>query len=91
MNWRWRKSISFGPIRTTLSKRGIGWSMGISGLRYGINAEGKKYLSVGIPGTSLYGIHYFEDKQTIPAPLAPTLKPPAPAEKWWQQKNFPKE
>ncbi len=63
MSWRWRKIFSSGPIRTTVSKSGIGWSIGIPGFRVGISPTGKKYLSAGIPNTGLYWIKYFDFPQ----------------------------
>lgn len=59
MAWRFRKSFGFGPIRTTVSKNGIGNSIGFLGFRFGVNPEGKKYWSFGIPGTGLYYIKYY--------------------------------
>ncbi len=60
MSWRWRKSYSSGPFRTTVSKKGLGWSVGIPGLlRYGVTPDGRRYISIGIPKTGLYWIKYF--------------------------------
>jgi hypothetical protein len=67
MRWRWRRSIGFGPIRTTLSTRGIGWSVGIPGFRYGISPTGRRYISVGIPGTGIYGIQYLSRDPAVPS------------------------
>jgi hypothetical protein len=102
MRWRWRKTIGMGPFRTTVCTRGVGWSVGIPGFRYGISPTGRRYISVGIPGTGLYGIQYLTpepssppQQPTPPAIPAPTvhapLPHPAPAaqatgQKWWQQK-----
>jgi len=55
MGWRWREVINLGGgIRSILSRRGIGWSWGIPGLRIGKGADGSTWVSVGIPGTGLY-------------------------------------
>jgi hypothetical protein len=43
----------------TLTKKGIGGSWGIPGLRFGISPSGQRYFSTGIPGTGLYYIKYF--------------------------------
>jgi hypothetical protein len=59
MAWRFRKSQNFGPIKTTVSKKGIGSSIGILGFRFGITTEGKKHWSFGIPGTGFYYIKYY--------------------------------
>ena len=36
-----------------LSKSGIGFSVGGSGFREGVSSRGRKYTSVGLPGTGL--------------------------------------
>ncbi|MFN4198944.1 MAG: DUF4236 domain-containing protein [Flavobacterium sp.] len=59
MAWRWRKTNSYGPIRTTVSKKGSGTSFGFLGFRFGVSPNGKKYWSFGIPGTGLYYIKYY--------------------------------
>lgn len=59
MAWRFRKSFGVGPIRTNISKNGIGNSFGFLGFRFGSTAEGKKYWSFGIKGTGLYYIKYY--------------------------------
>jgi hypothetical protein len=40
-----RKSLGFGPVRVNLSKRGLGLSVGVPGLRIGTQA-GRKGLYV---------------------------------------------
>jgi hypothetical protein len=42
-----------------MSRSGIGYSVGIPGMRYGVNAYGKKYIAVGIPGLGIYYQYYF--------------------------------
>ena len=59
MGWRFRRSFNMGPIRWNLSRRGIGGSWGFPGFRVGVSADGRRYLSVGIPGSGLYYQHYF--------------------------------
>jgi hypothetical protein len=51
---RFRKVFTKGPLRTTLTGRGVGWSFGIPGLRIGCSSRGGINLSTGIPGTGLY-------------------------------------
>jgi hypothetical protein len=58
MGWRFRKSFSFGPFRTTLTQRGLGKSIGFLGFRFGVTADGRKFWSFGIRGTGLYYIKY---------------------------------
>jgi hypothetical protein len=62
MSFRFRKIKNFGPFRATLSKKGVGGSVGIPGLRFGVSPDGRKYVSAGIPGTGLYYIKYFENE-----------------------------
>jgi hypothetical protein len=99
MGWRFRRVFSSGPFRWTMSKRGVGWSIGIPGLRYGISPTGSRYISFGIPGTGLYYIKYLDRK--IPASGIPTQTPaqqnqlpqtpaatPSSGQPWWKQKNI---
>lgn len=55
MGWSFRRSISLGPFRINLSKSGISYSVGMAGFRTGVNAKGRRYSSVSIPGT---GVRY---------------------------------
>lgn len=55
MAWTFRKSINLGPIRITFSSSGISFSVGGRGFRTGVNARGRRYTSVSIPGT---GVRY---------------------------------
>lgn len=58
MSWRWFKSIRlFGGARLNASLSGVGWSWGGGIFRYGVSPSGKRWLSVGIPGT---GFRYFK-------------------------------
>lgn len=59
MSWRFRKTKNFGPLRTTVSKKGLGTSVGFLGFRVGVSPDGRKYFSFGIPGTGLYFIKYY--------------------------------
>jgi hypothetical protein len=102
MGWRFRKTFGRGPFRWTLSKKGIGWSWGIPGLRTGVSPSGQRYVSVGIPGTGLYYIKYFPTKSQLPLtklPSQPTLPPPPKIppnqqpsqpnqQPWWKQKGL---
>lgn len=53
MGWSYRKSASFGPFRINVSKSGIGYSIGGKGFRTGVNARGRRYTSINVPGTGL--------------------------------------
>jgi hypothetical protein len=63
MSWIFRKIFRFGPFRTTLSKGGVGMSWGIPGFRIGVSPTGRKYLSIGVPGTGLYFLKYLSNEQ----------------------------
>lgn len=51
MGWVFRKTINLGPFRIALSKTGFSFSVGTKGFRTGLNSKGRRYTSVGIPGT----------------------------------------
>lgn len=61
MGFMFRKILSSGPVRTTVTGKGIGWSFGLPGCRYGISADGRHYLAFGILGTGFYYRHYFKN------------------------------
>jgi uncharacterized protein YegL len=60
MGRTWRKSRRAGPFRTTVSRSGVGFSVGVPGLRLGVSPGGRKYISAGFPGLGLYWIKYFD-------------------------------
>jgi len=97
MSWIFRKVFRAGPFRTTLSKGGVGMSWGIPGFRFGVSPSGRKYFSIGIPGTGLYFIKYLDSKSNNHKP--PTkgyINKPTEIKKvnnvneppWWEQKNL---
>ena len=53
MGFIFRKSIGRGPFRLNLSKRGVGFSVGVRGLRIGRSANGRLNTRASIPGTGL--------------------------------------
>lgn len=65
MGWNWRKAFNFGPLRVNLSKRGVGYSVGMRGFRVGRDAKGQQYSQTSIPGTGIY-------KRTYSGPPTPT-------------------
>lgn len=50
MGFSFRKSLNLGGLKLNFSKSGVGVSFGIKGLRTGINAKGKKYISASSNG-----------------------------------------
>lgn len=63
MSWIFRKIFRFGPFRTTLSKGSVGMSWGFPGFRVGVSANGRKYITIGIPGTGIYFTKYFNQQR----------------------------
>lgn len=54
MGFRYRQSISVGKFfRINISTRGIGYSVGIPGMRYTHSANGSRYTTYSIPGTGI--------------------------------------
>ncbi len=58
MGWNWRKRFNFGPFRINLSRRGIGYSVGVPGFRVGQDAKGQNYTQTSVPGTGIYKRDY---------------------------------
>jgi cell division septation protein DedD len=58
MAWRFRRSLKFGPLKLNLSKSGLGYSLGVRGLRVGTDAKGRSYTAASIPGTGIYNRTY---------------------------------
>jgi hypothetical protein len=56
---RFSRTFNYGPLKTNLSKKGIGKSIGFFGFRFGTTAEGRRYWSFGLKGTGLYYIKYY--------------------------------
>jgi len=51
---QFRKTKTFGGLRFSLSKKGVGVSVGAGPLRVGVGADGKVRRTVRAPGTGLY-------------------------------------
>lgn len=49
---RWRRTTKIGPFRITASHKGMGWSVGGLGLRYGRDVNGRKYMSASANGVT---------------------------------------
>jgi hypothetical protein len=101
MPWRFRRFFGLGPFRWSLNKTGIGWSIGIPGIRYGISPAGQRHISIGIPGTGLYWVKYFTAAR-FSSQAQQQLNPPTPSPSlpgnssgpttgrlpWWKQKGL---
>jgi hypothetical protein len=75
MGWKFRKSIKLGLFRVNLSRSGIGYSVGVRGMRYGKDAKGRKYRALSIPGTGIFRRDYFPSNPS-PRPQASWFAPP---------------
>lgn len=53
MGFTYRKSVSVGPFRLNLSKRGIGVSAGLPGFRITQSSTGRRYTTFNLPGTGI--------------------------------------
>ena len=94
MSWSFRKIFNFGPIRTTLSKGGVGMSWGFSGFRVGVSANGRKYITMGILSTGLHFTKYLtsQNSQSTTQPTRTNNESSQQEankdEPWWKQKNL---
>ena len=57
--WIQRFRLPFG-IRSSLTRRGVGFSWGIPGLRFGVSPSNRKWMSFGFPGLGLYFFRYLD-------------------------------
>ncbi|MBC6463023.1 DUF4236 domain-containing protein [Actinomadura sp. HBU206391] len=53
MGFGFRKSLKFGPFRINFSKTGVGHSVGGKGARYTKTADGRRQMTLRVPGTGL--------------------------------------
>jgi hypothetical protein len=51
MGFYYRRSVNVGPFRVNLSKRGVGYSVGVPGFRTGRSSSGRRYTTFNVPGT----------------------------------------
>lgn len=63
MGMRFRKIFSRGPLRATCNGRGLGWSVGLPGFRLGVSADGRPFVSLGVPGTGISYARYFSRRK----------------------------
>jgi len=102
MGWRFRKTFSLGGIRWTATKKGVGYRVAVPSfrwVRFGVSPDGRRYMSLGIPGTGLYWIKYFKPRNqplrtasTAATPTSgsppPPAAPPPNSQPWWKQSNL---
>jgi len=76
MGFRFQRRINILPgLRINLSKSGIGFSVGGRGFHAGVDSNGRRYTSAGLPGT---GISWREYKKANPHAAPPALPHPMP-------------
>ena len=57
MSLRFRRSKKLGKyIKLNFSKSGVGVSVGVPGVRVGVDPKGKIRRTLGVPGTGVYDI-----------------------------------
>jgi hypothetical protein len=81
MGLRFRRSIGWGPLRFTLTPKGISKSIGIGPFRLTKRADGKLQTTTRIPGTGLSYVAT-EKSARAGAPVAETLPPRKTAPRW---------
>ena len=84
MGFRFRKSKKVGPFRINMSQKGIGWSVGVKGLRYTKKAGGGSRVTASIPGT---GISYVTDSKKPSHQSRPEIT--APDQSFWTRRPLP--
>ena len=52
------EGLQLGPLRVNLSKKGVGYSVGVRGFRVGRDAKGQDYSQTSVPGTGIYQRSY---------------------------------
>lgn len=53
MGWRYRKRIRVGPLNINVSRRGVGTSWGVPGIRVTRSSTGRRYMTFSLPRTGL--------------------------------------
>ena len=46
---RYQRRFSAGPVHFNVSRSGLGASVGVKGMRWGISSTGQHYSSIGVP------------------------------------------
>lgn len=74
MGIRFRKTKKAGPFRFSLTKKGVGWSIGNKYIGYSHGASGRKSLRASIPGTGISYITPIGGKKRKSTPARKTGK-----------------
>ncbi len=54
MPFGFRKSLSFGPVRVTASRRGVSVGTGLGPLRVSKSSRGRRTTTLRVPGTGAF-------------------------------------
>jgi hypothetical protein len=65
MGWRFRKAFGFGPLRFTLTHRGISRSVGVPGFRVTHRVDGRIQTTRSVPGTGLSHVQVHGQKPVL--------------------------
>ena len=94
MGFRFRKSVSFGPVRVNLSKSGVGYSVGTKGARITKKANGGTRTTLSIPGTGISHVSDSKKRKTSTKAVKPkkekkmlTPEEKAAVEQKWKEMN----
>ena len=74
MGFRFRKSFGKGPFRVTVSKSGVGYSVGTKGFRYTKKAGGGTRTTASIPGTGISYVTETGAKKSASAAVSDTSR-----------------
>jgi hypothetical protein len=69
MGFYYRKSVNLGPFRVSLSKSGVGYSVGGRGFRVGTSARGRKYCLARSQRVSPVGLLFEQATERPPSRL----------------------
>jgi hypothetical protein len=79
--FRMRKSIKVAPgVRLNVSKRGVGMSAGVGGVRYSVHSSGRRTTTVrsGVPGVYYQSSRGGGRRRSTAASRSASYAPPAP-------------
>jgi hypothetical protein len=83
MGMRFRRSIEWGPLRFTLTPKGISKSLGVGPFRLTKRADGELQTTTRIPGTRLSYVATGTGTRTV-SPQAETLPTRKEAPRWFK-------
>jgi hypothetical protein len=82
---QFRRSKKIGPFRVSVSKKGVGYSVGNNLFRVGRGTDGKTRRTVRVPGTGIYDIKTVGGKKNAKPKAAPRKRTPPEPQSIMQQ------